>query len=170
MGSLGWWNPNLHALQRPIASTQRLSNAKQLIDRVKALLDEHVSAPKIAKQLNQEGFKTARGNPFDESRVRMLMSREGLRSKRNKQVQKAKLKKNQWYIMDLVKEAGVGYGKIHRWIKSGRLDAKKDDDGHWIVTANKAKREELAKIQYRGRKTFKEVYEKELKHQRESEA
>ena len=156
--------------QRPIASTSRLSNAKQLIGRVKELLDDHVSAPKIAKHLNQEGFKTARGKPFDTSRVRMLMSREGLRSKRNKQIQKAKLKKNQWYIMDLVKEAGVGYGKIHRWIKSGRLDAKKDDSGHWIVTADKAKREELAKIQHPGRKRFKEVCEEELKRQPESEA
>jgi hypothetical protein len=116
--------------QRPIASTIRLSNGKQLIERVKELLDDLVSAPRIAELLNKEGFKTARGKPFDVSRVSMLMSREGLYSKRHKQAQKAKLKRNEWYVMDLVKEVGVGYGKVQRWIKSGKLDARKDSGSH----------------------------------------
>jgi hypothetical protein len=76
----------------------------------------------------------------------MLMIREGLHSKRNKTTRKGKLKPNEWYINDLMQETGVGYGKVHRWIMSRRLEARKDDTGQWVVTADKQQRDELKSV------------------------
>ncbi len=161
-------NKTYTRFQRPIAAAKHLSNAASLMKRVKELLDARVSAPKIAEQLNQEGFKTSRGNSFNESRIRMFMSREGLRSKRNKKTKLATLKKNEWTIAGLSKETGAGYGKIHRWIMAKQLEARKNDEGRWIITADKDKREELVAVRLTGRSSINHDYEK-FKNQQESE-
>ncbi|MCA9069691.1 MAG: recombinase family protein, partial [Planctomycetaceae bacterium] len=162
-------NKTYTRFQRPIAATKNLSNAASLMERVKELLDARVPVPKIAEQLNEEGFKTSRGKSFNENRVRGMMNREGLYSKRNKKTDQSKLKENEWTIVGLSKETGVGYGKIHRWIQAKQLDARKNDEGRWIVTADEVKRDELRAVRLGGRRPLKYEYE-QLKRQRESES
>jgi hypothetical protein len=130
--------------QRPIASTKQLSNGEKILERLKSLLEAKVSATQIAEQLTAEGLKTPRGNVFNESRVRMLMLRCGLTSKRlqNKKVV-AKLAKNEWSISDVVRQTGISYGRIQRWISAGQLEARKSLDGRWIVNASQKRLREL---------------------------
>jgi DNA invertase Pin-like site-specific DNA recombinase len=123
--------------QRPVASLAQLSNGKQIVIRISELLESLVSIPKIAEQLNSEGFKTPRGKRFDTSRVTKIMRCNGLHSKRQVKKPTTELGKDEWFIVDLMKETNLSYGKIYRLIMASRLTSRKDKLGRWIVKVDK---------------------------------
>jgi DNA invertase Pin-like site-specific DNA recombinase/sulfur relay (sulfurtransferase) DsrF/TusC family protein len=129
--------------RRPVLGFSQLSNWPQLLQRIKDLLQARTSASKIAEKLNAEGWRTADSTPFSEACIRMLMLRQGLRSVRNRTRPTESLKKNEWTISDLAKKLQVGYGTLIRWIHEKRVPGRKLDDGRWVVTADKAKCQEL---------------------------
>lgn len=130
--------------RRPVGQLSKLSTGTQLMQYLKELLDSKISAPQIANKLNEEGFLTPRGLPFNESRVRMLMLRYGLRTcKKSSYQNTSPLDENEWYISEITQKLQVKYGKIHQWIKDGKINARKADDGRWIITADEAKCREL---------------------------
>jgi hypothetical protein len=99
--------------------------------------------------LNAEGLRTVDSKPFTEQCVRMIMLRQGLRSKRSRSCRSSiRLGEHEWLIGELAKELAVGYGTIHRWIVARRVEARKLD-GRWVVTADAAKRRELTVFQTR---------------------
>lgn len=130
-------NKTYTRFQRCVASTKQLTRGQQILDRVKELLEASISVPKIAEQLNAEGYKTPRGNTYDVSRVSMLMIRHGLRSNRQKQMSVTELDEDEWYIFDLMKETGMSYGKVHRLIQANCIAARKNEAGRWIVKADR---------------------------------
>src|SRR5262249_14809808 len=95
-------------------------------------------------------LRTVDGKPFTEQCVRMIMLRQGLRSKRNRSCRSSiRLGEHEWLIGELAKELQVGYGKIHQWVVAHRIEARKLDDGRWVVTADAAKCRELTAFQTR---------------------
>src|SRR5262249_41035273 len=106
----------------------------------------------IAERLTAEGFRTVDGKPFSEGSVRMLMSRHGLHSLRNQPGPAIKLKKQEWLIPELARELGGGQATVYEWIREKRVTARKLKDGRWVITAGRAKRQELAAYQARRRR------------------
>lgn len=138
--------------RRPVQRFEQLSDWRQLRRRVEELLAARVSVPKIAEQLTAEGFRTVEGKPFNEGSVRMLMTRQGLRSLRNQPYRAVRLREHEWLIPELARELGVGLATVYEWIQEERVTARKLKDGRWVITADGAKREELAAYQARRRR------------------
>jgi DNA invertase Pin-like site-specific DNA recombinase len=137
---------------RPVSRITQLSTGKRLLERVRELLSERVSAPKIADRLNAEGLRTSRGLPFNEGRVRMLMVRHGLRSARQRHKSSScTLGKDEWFIPDLVHKLHVGYHTIYQWRLGGQIEGRKGEDGRWIVTADETTCRRLTTFQARQR-------------------
>jgi hypothetical protein len=138
--------------RRPVQRFEQLRGWRQLRQRVEELLTARVSVPKIAERLTVEGLRTVDGKPFSEGSVRMLMTRLGLRSLRNQSGPGIKLKKHEWLIPELARELGVGHSTVYEWIREERVAARKLKDGRWVISASKAKCQELAAYQARRRR------------------
>jgi hypothetical protein len=157
-GESEWVEANIHwagghrsytRFRRPVQRLEQLSTWPQLRRRIEDLLNAGTPVSKIAAQLNVERLRTVDGKPFTERCVRMIMLRQGLRSKRNRSCRSSiRLGEHEWLIGALAKELEVGYGTIHQWIVAHRVEARKLD-GRWIVTADAAKRRELTAFQTR---------------------
>ena len=77
----------------------------------------------------------------------MLMTRQGLHSQRNGPPPASRLGKEEWLIPELARKLGVGYATVYGWIQEERVSARKLEDGRWVITAGRAKRQELAAFQ-----------------------
>lgn len=133
--------------RRPVQRFEQLSDWRQLRRRVEEMLNSRVSVPKIAEQLTAEGFRTVDGKSFNEGAVRMFMTRQGLHSLRNRPHSVVQLGKDECLIPELARELGVGHATIYVWIQKKRVTVRKLKDGRWVITADKAKRQELAAFQ-----------------------
>ena len=133
-------------VQRPVASTNQLSTGSQIVDRIKELLEASVSVSKIAGKLNGEGFKTSRGMPFTESRVRTVMMKNGLRAKKQKTVPLDELADDEWLVVDLMNETKLSYSQVHRLINNQRVTGRKGKMGRWILSVDKRLLEELKQL------------------------
>lgn len=147
-------NKTYTRFQRPVAGHSQLSKGQQIIDRISELLGTLMSVPKIAEQLNTEGFKTPRRKSFDASRVTKIMIRNGLHSKRRNQNRVTELGKDEWFIADLMKETKCSYEKLRRLILANVLTGKKDKQGRWTVKADELTLKALATKAIRQPKPF----------------
>ena len=132
--------------RRPVGASSKLSYSGALMERVRELLDKGLSAAKAAEELRVEGYKTARGAAFSESRVRTIMRRFGLESTRVKaRKDPGPLGTDEYFISELSRELQIGTGKVYSRIIAGTIPARKALDGRWIVTVDEATRKELIK-------------------------
>jgi hypothetical protein len=130
--------------RRPLRSSAKLSNAGSLVERVRDLLDQGLSAAKAAEVLNAEGYKSARGGAFSESRVRSIMRRHGIESAQAKaRKDPGPLGEDERFIAELARELQIGTAKIYSRVISGKIPARRANDGSWVVTVNEAIRREL---------------------------
>lgn len=132
--------------RRPLRASAKLSNAGQLTERVRELLDQGLSVAKAAEQLRAEGFRTARGNVFSESRVNAIMRRFGFKSTISKaRKDPGPVGENEYFISELTRELQIGTGKVYGRITSGAIPARRAKDGRWVVTVDDSMRKELMK-------------------------
>ena len=125
--------------RRPVHRMDQLSTWPDIRRRIEERLAEGVSAPKIAAELNAGGILTARGVRVTEGIVRAVMAREGLRSARSAAMSDSPpLGRDEWLVGQLAAKLRVTHGVIHQWIKAGRVEARRRDDGRWVVTADEA--------------------------------
>ena len=130
--------------RRPVQGMEQLSTWPELKRRMQELLEAGMSAPRIAVQLNEDGWRTCEGKLFNEGAVRMVMVRQGLQSTRPKaRGHSSKLQKHEWLVGELAKKLRLTYGTIHQWIHERRVESRRLDDGRWVVIADKSKCEEL---------------------------
>jgi hypothetical protein len=130
--------------RRPLRASGKLSYSAVLVERIRTLLAQGLSAPKVAELLRVEGYKTARGSPFGVASVNVIMRRHGFQSA----VSKARrdpgpLGKNEYFISELTRELRIGPSKVYGRIIAGTIPARRARDGRWVVTVDKAMREEL---------------------------
>jgi DNA invertase Pin-like site-specific DNA recombinase len=137
--------------RRPVQRKDQLSTWPAIRRRIEERLAGGASAPKIAAELNAEGFLTASGQPVTEGVVRAVMACEGFRSVRSVAARDSPpLGPDEWLVGPLAAKLRVTYGVIHQWIKAGRVEARRRDDRRWVVTADEAKCREL--VAYRERR------------------
>lgn len=140
-----------HRIRRPVSGTAQLSHWPDILNRLKELKYEGLSAPQIAQRLHRDGYKAAKGGEITATVVRTWLSRHGIAT--NRKSISAELAHNEWTIPDLVQRYSLPNGTIHAWIRRGRLPATQlgGSGGRWIVQATPEELEQLVKTRRKPR-------------------
>jgi Recombinase/Recombinase zinc beta ribbon domain len=132
---------------RDIARLCDLSYYPELCARVRALTAAGLSAPAIAAQLQQEGYRpTRQAACFGFVQVAELQRRLGLRPCRPRVHDRQPRGPEEWWSSDLAVRLGLSRSNLHRWIRLGWVRARQEKGPlhRWIVWADSA---ELARLE-----------------------
>jgi len=134
-----------HQLVRPVQRYQQLQDYARLTQRLRELRAAKLKAPEIAAQLNQEGFRSPKGQvPFRGSTVLRLVMKLGLCGPRKEQVQ---LQSGEWWLEDLAGELGMHPMSLNRWIDRGWVEARRlSGRGFWILWADRSELQRLRRL------------------------
>jgi hypothetical protein len=134
-----------HQLRRPVMSYEQLDDFERLLARVRDLRRAGWRAPRIAEQLNTEGFRTPKQRgPFTDDLVRGLFPRLGLRSQRQSG---PGLEPPRWTADALARRLKIRVKKLKDWVRCGWVQAiERPFGGVWILHADE---EDLKRLERR---------------------
>jgi DNA invertase Pin-like site-specific DNA recombinase len=138
-----------HVVHQGLIRYDQLVDFKALKARIEHLRQAGQNAEQIAKALNREGYRPARGKQFTGHRVRRLSVRLGLTSlppgARDPQDLPGK---DEWWLPRLAEELDIDRNVLHRWRRTGWLRCRRliGDQGPWIIWANQGERKRLRKL------------------------
>lgn len=141
---------------RDIAKLSDLSYYPQLCERIRALTQQGCSAPVIAEQLNDEGYRPARQDAcFGLAQVTDVQRRLGIRVCRPRVWDRQGLGPEEWWSSDLAEQLKLSRSSLHRWIQVGWVRARQEDGRlrRWIVWADDA---ELVRLEQLGQRSLAE--------------
>lgn len=137
----------LTRLIRPVARLEQLSYYPQLLTRVAALHRQGYNAVMIAKVLNAEGWRPAkRRTTFTAAMVNGLLARQGVRSTRPSPATTITRAAHEWSLQELAQELAMPPQTLYKWLREGRLTARRDTSvSHpiWVIRADAA---EIARL------------------------
>jgi DNA invertase Pin-like site-specific DNA recombinase len=124
-----------HQLRRSVNTYKRLDNAENLLARIGELRRAGWRSPRIAEQLNSEGFeRPKRSGPFTADDVRGLFPRVPSGAKRQSGVG---LQPPLWSADSLARRLEIPVKKIKDWVRRGWVHAfERPFDGVWILEAH----------------------------------
>lgn len=131
--------------RRPVARIEQLSSYSAIRKTILELYDSGVQAPKIARQLNEQGQRTATGGLFSDEVIRTWISRyRQVRSIKSPCPEDA-LGDDEQLAADLARKLDVNATTVIGWIRQGRLEGRRQAGGcrAWIVRVTDAKLQEL---------------------------
>ena len=124
---------------RPVARLDQLSYYPELCERVRDLARQAYSAKRIAKQLDQEGFKPPkRFEHFGRHSIHELLHRLGISRLKTKTRFAKPLADHEWYLADLARQLKVTRSTLRRWALRKWVDAYQQEDGSrlWVIRAD----------------------------------
>jgi hypothetical protein len=125
-----------HALSRPVSRYDCRSDYPRLVERLRSLSGERLRAAPIAARLNAEGFRPPRrAKRFTVGIVLRLLACLGV-PRRSRYGSQAGLEADEFRPMGLARRLGVSRDRVRRWLRSGYLSVRKDEDGHAIIRAD----------------------------------
>jgi hypothetical protein len=125
-----------HVIARPVARYDLLSDYPRFVERLRSLSGARLRAAEIAERLNAEGFRPPRrANRFTTASVLQLMARLGL-PRRERYGSQAGLGPNEFRPMGLSRRLGLSLRTVRRWMESGWLSVRRDEDGHHVIWAD----------------------------------
>jgi hypothetical protein len=125
-----------HVVARPVSRYDLRSDYPRLVERLRSLTGARLRAAEIAGRLNVEGFRPPRrANRFTTSIVLRLVARLGL-PRRERYGSQAGLGPDEFRPVGLSRRLGMSRGRIDRWLRSGYLNVRRDEDGHAIIWAD----------------------------------
>jgi hypothetical protein len=136
---------------RPIAKLRDLGSYAELCDRVTTLTHAGMTAPAIADQLTEEGYRHPHaGDRFGEAGIRDLQRELGLRPHRPFARPREGLGPDEWWPVDLIRLLEIPQSTLYNWVRRGIVRARQLDPrtGRWVVMATE---EELAQLRQRHR-------------------
>ncbi len=101
----------------PLNAWRKRQTHPKALARAETLLETHTDTT-VATQLNEEGFTTGAGAPFDVAAVRWLRQRWGLKSYRDHLLAAGHLT-----TTEMATHLGISESQTRRWRRSGRLRA-----------------------------------------------
>jgi DNA invertase Pin-like site-specific DNA recombinase len=136
---------------RPVARLDQLSYYPQLIDRVRQLAGQGMTAKTIAAQINAEGLRPAkRADRFSTQAIQALLRRQGLLQYpgRTGHPPDEQLGEHEWRLPQLAAVLGMPQVTLHTWVQRGWVRGYHDDTPQraWILHADP---EELAQLRQR---------------------
>ncbi len=139
-------------LVRDIARLCDLSYYPQVCARVQALTAAGLSAPAIARQLQQEGYRpTRQAASFGFVQVAEVQRRLGLRPCQPRVRTRQPVGPEEWWASDLADRLGLSRTNLHRWIQLGWVRARQEEGPlhRWIVWADSAELVRLMQLRQR---------------------
>jgi hypothetical protein len=137
-----------HVVTRVVNRYDLRSDYPRLVERLRSLSTQRLRATEIAKRLNVEGFQPPRGkNRFTVAIVLRLAALLGL-PLRKPYGDESGLGPDEFRPMGLARRLGVSRHRIGKWLRSGYLNVRRDEDGHAIIWADA---DELKRIRELGR-------------------
>jgi DNA invertase Pin-like site-specific DNA recombinase len=137
-----------HVITRSVTRYDRLSDYPRLLERLRSLAGARLRAAEIAERLNDEGFRPPRqGNRFTTTSVLQWTARLGL-PRRERYGSQTGLGPDEFRPVGLAQRLGVSRARIDRWLRSGYLNMRRDEDGHAIIWADA---DELKRLRELGR-------------------
>jgi DNA invertase Pin-like site-specific DNA recombinase len=137
-----------HVVTRPVDRYERRSDFPQLVERLRALCAEGLTARAVAERLNAEGFRPPRrATQFNISIIWWLMARVGL-PRRPRYGATTGLGANEFRPIGLARRLKMSKERLRRWLRSGWLSTRRDEYGHRIIWADGA---ELGRLRALGR-------------------
>ena len=111
----------------PLNAWRKRQTHPTALARAEALLRTH-SRAEVAATLNEEGFTTGAGAPFDVGAVSWLQQRWGLKTYRDHLLAAGKLT-----TTDMAKQLSIGAELLREWRRAGRVSATRyNDKGDWL--------------------------------------
>lgn len=127
---------------------ERHSAFPRLVERLRALCVEGLTARAVAERLNAEGFRPSRRAPrFNIRIVWWLMARVGLPPLPQYGVTEG-LGADEFRPVGLARRLQMSKERLQRWLRSGWLRTRRDEYGHKIIWADE---EELQRLRTLGR-------------------
>lgn len=144
-----------HELARPVPVFEQMRDYDKLFARIKELHHSGWTAPEIAQQLNEEGWRRPRRlSPFNEYNVRHFLSRRGLANSRPRDPTLGQhLGEHEWWFADLARDVGMSTKTLYNWIGRGWVHARqlRGQQGRWILWADADERDRLRRLLQRAR-------------------
>ncbi len=139
-----------HELVRPVFTYEQLGNLPQLRERIRELMAAGRGSGEIAAQLNEEGFRSPRGDQrFKADRIRQIVCRLGLRRRRSSLPADApRLKSHESWMTDLAEELAIPVPTLMAWCRRGWVEARKVEAVvfRWVVWADESEKRRLKQL------------------------
>jgi DNA invertase Pin-like site-specific DNA recombinase len=125
-----------HTVTRPVTRYRDRSDYPRLVARLRELCTGRLNSAAIAQRLNAEGFcPPKRTIRFTAEMVRRLTAHLGL-ARRQRHGSPAGLGPDEYRPMSLARRLGISRDTVRRWLRSGWLNLRRDEDGHHVIWAD----------------------------------
>jgi DNA invertase Pin-like site-specific DNA recombinase len=155
-----------HELQRPVARYEQLHDFHPLLDQIRELADQKLTARQIAQQLNAGGWRPPkRRTTFNQSMVQHLLWRCGRRAVRPRSMSDDLLGQDEWWFVDLAREVNLPHPTMYSWMRRGWVHARQlsGPQGHWILWADTEEVQRLKQLRSCNRNWFNQPQAAELR-------
>lgn len=127
-------------LRRPVLRHEQLADYQAIDQMILNLHREGVKSAVIADRLNEAGYRSTRGVPFNNNSVRQWFSRCRPAPRHRSS---PPLNEHEWPAADLARRLNVSVETIRSWVRRGELQARYSDESvrRLIVYADEAKLE-----------------------------
>jgi hypothetical protein len=125
-----------HAITRPVTRYSQQSDYPRLVERLRGLCAGRLSSERIAERLNAEGYHPPkRTSRFTGGMVARLTAHLGL-ARRGRDGSATGLGSDEYRPMGLARRLSISRDTVRRWMRAGRLNLRRDDDGHHVIWAD----------------------------------
>lgn len=135
---------------RPVAKLEQLSYYHELVERAVDLYQEGKQLKEIAEILNREGWQSPKQHRlFNSGMVGRLLNRKGVKRTKKSRSDMANRENNELTVRELFEKTEIPEATLYKWIRSGKLQARRDQSvshrGVWLI---KADEEEIKRIKH----------------------
>lgn len=128
-------------ITRSVAKLEQLSYYNELLKRVELLSNEHKNLKEIADALNQEGWRPPkRQEKFNSGMIGTLLSRAGIKSRKDTRSQQVTRMSNEWTFRELSQKLNIPEPTLYAWMRKGLLQVRRDmrvsHNGIWLIDAD----------------------------------
>jgi len=114
-----------HRFVRPVRWTSQLSRGEDLKRRIAELADAGLRPPAIARQLNAENWLSANGQPFNDRKIRPLLTRMGYPSHSLVVTAEVQREPGEVTVGELAPEFDLPVGTLYSWIRKEWLPVRR---------------------------------------------
>jgi hypothetical protein len=135
-----------HTLSRPVKRYDLQADYPRLVERLRAWGSEGLSAATMAERLDAEGFRPPkRADRFSAEMVRRLLWHLGL-ERREPHGSAAGLGRDEYRPGSLARRLGITRDTVRRWLRAGRVTARRDAEGHHVIWADASELQRLSEL------------------------
>jgi hypothetical protein len=123
-------------MARPVGRYAQRSDYARLVERIRVLGGERLSAAQVAERLNAEGFRPPkRAARFRGEMVRRLAASLGL-TRRSRDGNTTGLGPDGYRPMALARRLGISRDTVRSWMRAGWVQVRRDEVGQRIIWAD----------------------------------